>query len=145
MKKFKTFMEEGKNMDWLHKLINQGKSAEYIARTMELDRDTVEALMEKIQKMDEGTKAEYQAFVKAKMKKFGVKSPSELKGADKKKFYDELDAEWESDDEEDGIEEWKSEKGNRRCSGGDGRKQSAKVKKAEDCGPGHYEDEEEEE
>jgi len=37
---------EGKNMDWLHKLIKQGKSAEYIARTMELDRDTIQALME---------------------------------------------------------------------------------------------------
>lgn len=39
---------EGKNMDWLHKLIKQGKSAEYISRVMELDRDTIEALMERI-------------------------------------------------------------------------------------------------
>jgi hypothetical protein len=39
--------KEGKNMDWLHKLIKQGKSAEQISRIMELDRDTVEALMEK--------------------------------------------------------------------------------------------------
>ena len=38
---------EGKNMDWLHKLIKQGKSAEEISRIMELDRDTVEALMER--------------------------------------------------------------------------------------------------
>ena len=34
-------------MDWLHKLIKQGKSAEEISRIMELDRDTVEALMER--------------------------------------------------------------------------------------------------
>jgi len=39
--------KEGKNMDWLHKLIKQGKSAEEISRIMELDRDTVEALMER--------------------------------------------------------------------------------------------------
>ena len=39
--------KEGKNMDWLHKLIKQGKSAEEIARVMEIDRDTVEALMER--------------------------------------------------------------------------------------------------
>jgi|TARA_Y100000310_G_scaffold343350_1_gene450565 hypothetical protein len=38
---------EGKNMDWFHKLIKQGKSAEQISRIMELDRDTVEALMER--------------------------------------------------------------------------------------------------
>jgi hypothetical protein len=38
--------KEGKNMDWFHKLIKQGKSAEEISRIMELDRDTVEALME---------------------------------------------------------------------------------------------------
>ena len=39
--------QEGKNMDWLHKLIDQGKSAEEISRIMELDRDTIEALMER--------------------------------------------------------------------------------------------------
>jgi len=39
--------KEGKNMDWFHKLIKQGKSAEEISRIMELDRDTVEALMER--------------------------------------------------------------------------------------------------
>lgn len=39
--------QEGKNMDWLHKLIKQGKSAEEISRIMELDRDTIEALMER--------------------------------------------------------------------------------------------------
>ena len=39
--------KEGKNMDWFHKLVKQGKSAEQISRIMELDRDTVEALMER--------------------------------------------------------------------------------------------------
>jgi len=39
--------KESKNMDMFHKLIKQGKSAEEISRIMELDRDTVEALMER--------------------------------------------------------------------------------------------------
>ena len=46
-KELEFWKNEGKNMDWLHKLIKQGKSAEEISRIMELDRDTVEALMER--------------------------------------------------------------------------------------------------
>ena len=49
----------------------------------------------------EGTKAEYQAFFNKKLKKFGVKSPSELSDADKKKFYNEIDKEWDSENESD--------------------------------------------
>lgn len=41
----------------------------------------------------------YQAFFKKKLEKFGVKSASELSGDDKKKFFDEVDAEWKSEDE----------------------------------------------
>ena len=48
-----------------------------------------------------GDKKAYQAFFNAKLKKYGVKSPDELSGEDKKKFYDEIDAEWEGDNEED--------------------------------------------
>ena len=33
--------------------------------------------------LDEGTKAEYQAFFNKKLKKFGVKSPGELSDEDK--------------------------------------------------------------
>ena len=36
--------------------------------------------------LDEGTKAEYQAFFNKKLKKFGVKSPSELSDDDKRNF-----------------------------------------------------------
>ncbi len=46
-KNLEFWKNEGKNMDWFHKLIKQGKSAEEISRIMELDRDTVEALMER--------------------------------------------------------------------------------------------------
>ena len=48
-----------------------------------------------------GDKEAYKKFFDAKLKKYGVTSPAQLKGDDKKKFYDEIDAEWEGDNEED--------------------------------------------
>jgi hypothetical protein len=57
--------------------------------------------MKTFKEMIEGTKAEYQAFFNKKLKKYGVGSPSELSTADKKKFYNEIDKEWEGDNEED--------------------------------------------
>jgi len=45
-KKKKKAMYDGHNMDKLHKLIDQGKSAEEIAKEMNLDKDTIQALME---------------------------------------------------------------------------------------------------
>lgn len=42
---------------------------------------------------------EYQKFFAKKLEKYGVKSPSELSDEDKKKFYDEVDSEWEGEDE----------------------------------------------
>jgi hypothetical protein len=48
-----------------------------------------------------GGKEAYKKFFDAKLKKYGVKSPAELEGDAKKKFYDEIDAEWEGDNEED--------------------------------------------
>lgn len=46
-----------------------------------------------------GDKEAYQKFFNKTLKKYGVKSPSELKGDDEKKFYDEIDAGWKGDDE----------------------------------------------
>jgi len=51
--------------------------------------------------LDEGTKAEYQAFFNKKLKKFGVKSQAELSDEEKKKFYNEIDKEWKGDNEKD--------------------------------------------
>jgi len=45
-KKKKKAMYDGKNMDLLHKLIDQGKSAEEIAKEMKWDVATIQALME---------------------------------------------------------------------------------------------------
>ena len=51
--------------------------------------------------LDEGTKEEYQKFFKGKLKKFNVKSVSELSDEDKKKFFNEVDKEWKGDNEKD--------------------------------------------
>jgi len=48
-----------------------------------------------------GSSDAYKALVKKKLKEYGVKSPAELKGAKKKKFFDELDASWKGKNEND--------------------------------------------
>lgn len=45
-------------------------------------------------------KESYKDFFNKKLEKYGVKSASELSGDDKKKFFDEVDAEWEGEKEE---------------------------------------------
>ena len=62
-------------------------------------REVEKRLKDKEVSEEEGDKEEYTAFVNKMLKKFGVKSPAELKGDAKKKFYDALDAGWEGDDE----------------------------------------------
>ena len=44
---------------------------------------------------------EYQAFFKAALKRFGVKSPAELKGDKEKEFYDYIDKNWDAEKESD--------------------------------------------
>jgi|TARA_B100000470_G_scaffold221927_1_gene213977 hypothetical protein len=46
-----------------------------------------------------GGKEAYQKFFNSLLKKFGVDSPSELKGDKKKKFFDALDSGWDGDNE----------------------------------------------
>ena len=47
----------------------------------------------------------YDDFFEGALEKFGVDSPDELSGEKKKEFFDYVDSNWESDDEEKGIEE----------------------------------------
>ena len=54
---------------------------------------------ESVNEAQSGGKEEYQKFFNAALKKFKVKSPAELKGENKKKFYDYIDANWEADNE----------------------------------------------
>lgn len=82
-----------------------------------------------------GDKEAYKKFFAAKLKKYGVSSPSELEDDAKKKFYDEIDKEWKADHEEgkDGIKEYIKTNGTRRrCSGGDGRKTKKLMPEDED-------------
>ena len=46
-----------------------------------------------------GDKEAYKKFFDAALKKFKVSSPAELKGDDKKKFFDYIDKNWEGDNE----------------------------------------------
>lgn len=55
--------------------------------------------MKTFKEIMEGTKAEYQAFFQKKLKKYGVKSPGELSDDEKKKFFAEIDKEWEGENE----------------------------------------------
>lgn len=49
--------------------------------------------------IDEGTKEEYTKFFNKKLKKYKVKSPSQLSNSDKKKFFDEIEKEWTKDED----------------------------------------------
>lgn len=63
----------------------------------DVDKDLVERSRESIKFED----AKYQAFFQKSLAKFGVKSPAELKGGDKKKFFDYVDANYQAKNEED--------------------------------------------
>ena len=64
-------------------------------------RDIVRYHMERLGiKEVTGDKEEYQKFFNAAMKKFGIKSPAELKGDKEKEFYNYVDKNWKADHEE---------------------------------------------
>ena len=50
-------------------------------------------------KLDEGKKSDYIKFFQKKLKKWGVKSVSELDKDKKKKFFDEIEKEWTQDED----------------------------------------------
>ena len=57
-------------------------------------RETIDEAKELLEKED------YQAYFNKMLKKFGVKSQSELQGAEKKKFYLDLDNGWDAGENE---------------------------------------------
>ena len=80
------------------------------------DKSTQNLLMKELDKLEKkfkeyngqtnvseetGDKAEYQKFFQSALKKFGVKSPAELKGDKEKEFYDYIDKNWKGDKESD--------------------------------------------
>lgn len=58
----------------------------------------IEALNEVAKK---GDSKEYKAFFKKTLKKYGADEVTDLSTEDKKKFFDEIDNGWKSDEEED--------------------------------------------
>ena len=74
-------------MKYIKSLLESGKSATECAQDL---------LKEAKQS---GDKEAYDKFFDSKLAKYKVKSPSELSDEDKKKFYSEIENEWESDDE----------------------------------------------
>jgi len=56
---------------------------------------------EDVQEAKSGGKEAYQKYFNSVLAKYKVKSADELSGEQKKKFYDEIDAGWEGDNEED--------------------------------------------
>ena len=102
-------LDEGK-MKELHMYIQQGKSAEWIAKTMGVDVKTIKALMSESLNEASGDKEAYQKFFNKTLKKFKIDSPADLKSdEEKKKFYDYIDKNWEGDHEEsfDYVKEFK--------------------------------------
>ena len=61
----------------------------------------LEHMNESTEVITEGKKEEYQKVFNAALKKFGVKSPAELKGDKKKEFFDYVDANYEAENESD--------------------------------------------
>ena len=49
---------------------------------------------------EEGDKEDYMKFFAGKLKKYGVKSPSELDDEKKKKFFNEIEKDWTHDSKE---------------------------------------------
>ena len=47
-----------------------------------------------LKQLQKEANSEYQLVFKAAMKKFGIKSPNELKDDKKKKFFDYVDSQW---------------------------------------------------
>jgi len=72
----------------------------------------------KLRKLIKETKEEYQDFFKKALKKFDVKSPADLDDKKKKEFFDYIDSNWNSSDEEgkDGPKECKTKKNKKNKS-----------------------------
>ena len=70
------------------------------AKNMKRAKEPAPNVSEEVE-LDEasGDKEAYKKFFNAALKKFKVSSPAELKGDDKKKFFDYIDKGWEADNE----------------------------------------------
>ena len=63
--------------------------------------DALRLANESVQSEASAKQEKYKKFFQSALKKFGVKSPAELEGDKKKEFFDYVDKNYESDNEED--------------------------------------------
>ena len=75
-----------------------GRGGVESAKKMKRAKEPVPNVSEELDEAS-GDKEAYQKFFNAALKKFKVNSPAELKGDDKKKFFDYIDKGWEGDNE----------------------------------------------
>jgi hypothetical protein len=74
----------------------------------------VKKKMKEAEVSEEGEdQGDYSAFVQKKLKKYGVSSPAELSQEEKKKFFDEIDREWEGKNEKPEPEDEQTDLGTR--------------------------------
>ena len=88
----------GKEWDSINKAVSDvvlGKQQQDEQEVVEEEQDTTE----EPQDLQEGSKEEYEKFFQSALKKFGVKSPADLKDDQKKKFYDYVDKNWKGEGE----------------------------------------------
>lgn len=78
-------------------VVKEAKKDEKVEVEVEVDDDEDEEDMEE----ESEKQKKYQAFFQKALKKFGVKSPSELEGDKKKEFFDYVDKNYEADKETD--------------------------------------------
>ena len=57
--------------------------------------------MKSFKEILEAQDKEYEEYFQKKLEKYGVKSPDELEGDKKKKFFDEVDRDWKAKKEDD--------------------------------------------
>ena len=98
------------------------------------EKDSVEVTEE------DGDKEDYMKFFAGKLKKYGVKSPAELSGEDKKKFFNEIEKDWTHDSKEEVEVEEKEENLGKRVKA---RMEAEDEKEDEDEDPVGDSDEEE--
>jgi len=77
-----------------------------------------------------GDKEAYQKFFNGALKKFGVKSPSQLKGDKKKEFFDYVDKNWTADHEEETKKEGTMTKKSLKDAVADMKEKKSKVQEA---------------
>ena len=65
------------------------------------DEDEEDSKDEEVSKEESDKQKKYQKFFQSALKKFGVKSPSELDKDKKKEFFDYVDANYEGENESD--------------------------------------------